>query len=89
MFSFIGDSPVGEIELWQYCPKARGYKCLKMLVLLSFKCGKATDQKMTAVEKIFCYIHRSQEEGSSLILGRATWGSTSISQEAGGEGESG
>lgn len=43
---------------------------------------RPTDQEMTAVEKIVCYTHRSQEKGAHMPPG-ATWGSTSVSQEAG------
>lgn len=46
--------------------------------------ARQTDQKTTAIEKVVCYIHRSQEEGQVIPWG-ATWGSTRVSQEAGSE----
>lgn len=50
---------------------------------------RVTDQEMIAIEKTFCYTHRSQRKRHVMPpvgLGGDTWGSISTSQKADGMG---
>lgn len=48
--------------------------------------ARPTDQKATAIEKIVCYTHRSQEEGAGYTT-RGHKESTRFGQEAEGVGK--
>lgn len=46
--------------------------------------ARSPDQKITTIEKVVCFVHRSQGRGHVLPC-RATWGSTGVGQEAEGK----